>query len=414
MLLVATAGWVLVSEWARAQTSFGFTWAFFGNAVADTVFLRQMAAVGGVWLLSALVVMANVALAFGLNGRGRQGWWLMPATVAGVFIAASAGGALYVRSGAGQEHPIRAAALQIPRAPYTSDEFRRLGVRRIYGPHVEHALANQVELLVLPESNVKVLLSLDGSRVKPASRPQSFLPEWEEPVRKILGDHDTILVIGLNTAEEGSEYNTLVYWSAQGILGWYHKRLLMPFAEYQPRAWGWWGLRGSSEFTPGRGTQLIGTHGLVLGSFICSEVLYPWVTRTSVRDGATVLVTGGNDGVFAERAVARVHADAVQLRAVETGRYIVRAMKTGISTIVDPHGKELVRSRSWQRALLLGDISARDTVTPYVRFGDWVVWLSAFLLGAVVVVVQRDVAGIINRGLRKSSEATAAARYGLR
>lgn len=124
---------------------------------------------------------------------------------------------------------------------------------------------------------------------------------------------------------------------------------------------------------------------MVLGGFICQEVLFPSLIRQSVLEGATILVSGGNDGVFANPAVAQVHADAAQIRAVETGRYLVRAMKTGISAIIDPQGREQARSRSSEPALLLGMISPHQGMTPYVRFGDWLLWVAGLVIAGIWV-----------------------------
>ena len=105
-----------------------------------------------------------------------------------------------------------------------------------------------------------------------------------------------------------------------------------------------------------------------------------------MRDGATVLVSGGNDGVFGNPAVVRIHAAVAQLRAVETGRYLVRAMKTGISAIIDPYGREVVRSHSSEPAMLHAQIIPQQTRTLYVQWGDWVVWWAwALMLVGVIL-----------------------------
>lgn len=201
----------------------------------------------------------------------------------------------------------------------------------------------------------------------------------------LLRGSDAVLVIGLDTAEHGQDHNTLVAWTAEGAVGWYHKRRLVPFSEYQPWRGGHRVLRGASQYAPARQNQLIRAHGMVLGGFICQEVLFPSLIRQSVLEGATILVSGGNDGVFANPAVAQVHADAAQIRATETGRYIVRAMKTGISAIIDPQGREQTRSRSSEPALLFGMISPHQGMTPYVRFGDWLLWVAGLIVAEIWV-----------------------------
>jgi apolipoprotein N-acyltransferase len=80
-----------------------------------------------------------------------------------------------------------------------------------------------------------------------------------------------------------------------------------------------------------------------------------------------------------------VHADAAQLRAVETRRWIIRAMKTGISGIIDPYGREVQRSRSAEPVILLQAVHARSGRTPYVRWGAWPEWCALLLLAMLAL-----------------------------
>ncbi len=387
LLIVAPSAWVLLPEWARSQTTFGFTWAFLGNATADLAPIRQLAALGGVWPLSLLVVAVNIGVLELLQRRVRFGWQRRASVVCAIAVSAWVGGALYLGASPTTAGDIQTAVVQFQKPSYTIQDFSETGLDRNYFLFIRQALTHQPRLIVLPESIAVGATSLDGtpSRAKP---PEFQIPRsrWEAQMAHVLAGTPTVLVIGLDTIEQGEDHNTLVAWTAQETLGWYHKRRLVPFSEYQPWGWGPLALRGRSQYFPGRSSQLIKAPGMILGGFICQEVLVPWVTRSSVRDGATILVTGGNDGVFSDPAVALVHADAAQLRAVETGRYIVRAMKSGISAIIDPHGRELVRSRSAEPAVLVHEVHAQEGLTPYVRFGDWVVWSSALAVAGLAAV----------------------------
>ncbi len=380
MLVLAPALWVLLPEWARAQTTFGFTWAFLGNAAADLAAIRQAAAAGGVWLLSALIVVFSAGLAHILMGRQGPARWRPLAVALGLVVVVWVGGAVSLRRPRGSANPVEVAALQRHKVDYQTSDFSASGFDRSYAPMVEAALQRGARLVVLPESIALGVVSLDGSpsQTKPPEW-QHARSAWDAQMAVLLKGTPAVLIIGLDTVEQGRDHNTLVAWNAHRTLGWYHKQQLVPFSEYQPWGWGPWAIRGRSQYVPGHGSQLIRVPGAVLGGFICQELLFPWVTRQSVRDGATVLVSGGNDGVFGDPAVAQVHADAAQLRAVETGRFVVRAMKTGISAIIDPHGQELLRSQSSEPVMLRWAIEPHEEITPYVRFGDWVVWVSLAL-----------------------------------
>jgi apolipoprotein N-acyltransferase len=389
-LLLAPSLWVLLPEWLRAQTTFGFTWAVLGNATADLPAIRQLAALGGVWGLSALVVLVNVSLAQAIRRDQSRPRWRVPAAVCSIVVVAWWGGLVRQVRQLAADEGMKAAAIQYHKARYVMSDFLDIGLDRSYPPMVTKALQQQARLVVLPESIALGALSLDGtsSRTKPANRqvPRSA---WERQMTSLLAGTDAVLVIGLDTVEEGQDHNTLVAWTREGTAGWYHKRGLVPFSEYIPSGWGRIAIRGQSQYAPGQGTQLIRAQAMVLGGFICQEVLLPPLIRQSVREGATILITGGNDGVFAHPAVAQAHADAAQLRAVETGRYVVRAMKTGISAVIDPTGRELIRSHSSEPAILTGAIHPRTEQTPYVRLGDWVVWMSALLFLACILYLNR-------------------------
>jgi apolipoprotein N-acyltransferase len=223
----------------------------------------------------------------------------------------------------------------------------------------------------LPESVTLGALSLDAT-VAPG-RPaelQHGTGAWESVFARILGGRDVTLILGTDTVERGRVHNSMVAFAPRGIAGWYHKRRLVPFAEATPRLWPG-PARGRLEYVAGENPSPILVGDFKLGALICQEVLFPSLVRESVRAGATVLVSGGNDGVFTNRAVAEVNARAAQLRAAESGRYLIRAMKTGVTAVIDPMGREIARSTSDEPTVLLATVEVREDFTLYTRFGDW-------------------------------------------
>ncbi len=383
MLVLAPVLWVVGPEWIRSHTTFGFAWGFLGNATADLMLVRQLAALGGVWLLSALVVVVNVGIANTLLKPSTASRQQVSMASAFLLVAASLFGIARLRQRSSPGQALLTAVLQRAKPSYTTEDFARpTGFDRGYVPMIEQALAKKAQLIMLPESIALGTMTLDASAssTKPVQW-QHARAAWEAQMAMLLKENPATIIVGLDTVEHGEDHNTLVAWNKNKTLGWYHKRRLVPFAEYQPWVWAPWAIHGKSEYSPGNGSQLIKlSQEVVLGGFICQEVLFPWVVRNSVRDGATVLVSGGNDGVFGDPAVALVHADAAQIRAVETGRFIVRAMKTGISQVLDPFGQELVRSRSAEPVLLMETIVPQSGLTPYIRYGNWVVYLSFLLI----------------------------------
>jgi apolipoprotein N-acyltransferase len=391
LLVLAPALWVVLCDWLRCNTLWTFHWAILGNSVAGFSHVRQLAALGGVWLLSGVVVAVNVAL-FSLLPRRRDPlYWAAPTVVACVLAVAYLAGSRHISSLEQKPRPIRAAALQFHKDKYTQGDFLASGLDRSYATLIRQSVTRDLDLLVLPESIALGAVRLDDSwsSSKPRER-QVDLQDWTDFLLPILTENPTILTVGLDTVEGGGTYNSLVTWTARGPAGWYHKRRLVPFAEYQPRLWSTVASRGTSQYSPGSEVGIVQIGDLALGGFICQEVQFPGVARDIVLAGANLLVTGGNDGVFGDPAVAESHADMARIRAVESGRYMVRAMKTGVSAIIDPAGRELRRSAGSEGVLLEEDVATMEHRTLYVLAGDWVIGLS--LLVVVLAAVAPGIA----------------------
>jgi apolipoprotein N-acyltransferase len=243
-----------------------------------------------------------------------------------------------------------------------------------------------VDLLVLPESIVYTVASLDGSRVDGIpGDAHNDLETWNGLFDNVMAwsDDTMAIVAGLETAQRGRLFNSMVFWSPDTDPRWYHKQRLVPFAEYEPWLVRLFGLSGRM-FEPGRSSRITEIDSIPIGAFICQEVLIPKIPRRSAASGAELLVSGGNDGVFADPAVAQVHAIHARLRAVETGRYLVRSMKTGVSAIISPTGRYVDRSPSSEPHVVVGNVYSSERRTAFVRWGNWVTPLAAIIVAGFV------------------------------
>jgi apolipoprotein N-acyltransferase len=417
---------ILLTEWLRSLATWDFQWAFLGNAAIGVKGARQLGALGGVWLLSWLVVLVNVGVLALLSRDKRPRRWTLPAGIVLLAILVLLVGswrASAVRSRLSGAGGLQVAALQYHRARNTFADYTPLGLEKAYLTligQVARGDAGRVELLVLPESIAYGVLSVDGSRtaVKPEAVHRSP-DQWTSVMSSAMGagESEFAVVLGLDTVEQGALHNSLAFWTKSGLQSWYHKQRLVPFAEYQPAVLSLFGMRGQTEYKPGRASRVGSLLGIRIGGFICQEVLTARIPRRSTRDGAQILVSGGNDSVFASPAVAQVHADLARLRAVETGRYVIRAMKTGISAIIDPTGEEIKRSPSAEPLILVDRVTPLDALTPYVRFGDWPLALAALVVlgGAVLwlredLPIGREASRPVRTGVRRHKAAASSGR----
>lgn len=382
---------IILTEWLRSTTSWSYQWAFLGNAAIPFEPILQLGALGGVWLISWIIILVNCALLALLSLPKHFVDWMLPGAVSVVLLAIIATGAwrsetletsLLERDGA-----VRAAAIQFYQAGTTLDDYNMsIGLENAYlemMTQVAQGAVGRIDLIVLPESVAIGALSLDGTSIPDApGQVQWSKATWTEAIEWILAhsDHPLAIVIGLDTVERSKLHNSLVYWHEHGIEMVYHKQYLVPFAEYQPSFMKPLSIAGRLQYEAGQSSRVGQLHGTKIGSFICQEVLIASTVRQSVRNGAQLLVSGGNDGVFTDSTVAEIHAQLAQLRAVETGRYLVRAMRTGVSAIISPTGRELSKSQTSKPYVAVSEIHPLNSVTPYMRLGDWPILFALFIL----------------------------------
>jgi apolipoprotein N-acyltransferase len=237
-------------------------------------------------------------------------------------------------------------------------------------------------LIVWPEASLPVL----------ANDIQDYLRRLQEQGRA----HDADFAIGLVNNEPATQryYNGLLVLSGSGS-GWYYKRHLVPFGEYFPvpafvRSW----LRLMSlpydDISPGREDQpSLSAAGQRLGLTICYEDAFGSSQLKVLRD-ATLLVNVTNNAWYGDSTAPHQHLQIARMRALEAGRYLVRAANDGITAVVGPHGEIVARLPQFQEAVLRADVQPMTGLTPYARLGNYPVVIGAGLLLAMAVWRRRQ------------------------
>lgn len=351
--------WTAV-EFLRSQGPLGFPWALLGATQHQSLAVIQIASVTGIYGVSFLVALVNAALYVLLTRR--------------VIIAPIIGTGLLVL-GAVLWGTI---ALRQPTLPGTVAALTaavvqpNLGLRTRESPDLirhdfavldaltQTAALRGATLVVWPETAAPTDI-LDN----PATL--ATIRSWVQ--------RDRISLIA--SSLEGGRANSAFAFAPSGKLtGRYDKMRLVPFAEFGESA--------------GRGRGVLATPDTRIGMAICFESIFPGIARRAVRQGATLLAVITNDAWFDGRTAPAQHAALAPFRAVEEGRYLLRAANSGISAVIDPRGRTLAELPLGARGVLTARVAPRSDLTPYARFGDAFGWAS--VLFAVGLLVPRALA----------------------
>ncbi len=341
-----------ICEWLRSIGALAVPFDQLGYTQADSP-LRAIAAYAGTYGITfALCVLG----AYGADALRRQAWRRFGIAVAAVIVAtAAAWGAWPARSL--PPATIRVAAIQGNIAQSFKWSSLGLAVRR-YSAMTRVAAKARPRLVVWPETVIPIDLQGDAT----------VLSRFETLARQTRA---TIVAGSLDIAGP-AVYNALYIFAPNGTYSVYHKRQLVPFAEWFPgRAFLSWlpyigNLNGG--LTPGRSNGVYPTAALPIAPLICWESAFADLAYAQVRDGAQLLVVSTDDAWFGETSGPYMHAQIAQLRAIETGAYVVRAAATGVSGIIAPNGTWIERAGLARRAIVGGRVGPRAP-TLFSRIG---------------------------------------------
>ncbi|MET9364216.1 apolipoprotein N-acyltransferase [Streptomyces sp. NPDC006632] len=364
---VVPSGWLMV-ELVRSWQGLGGPWGLLGASQWEVAPALRLMSVGGVWLVSLLVVAVNTAVALCVVHRAAR-----IAMVSALVVCALATSAVWVWAPHMQrDGHLRVAVVQPGVIEDGDARFAR-------SEALTRALVGQrVDLVVWGESSVGQDL---------AARPD--LAARIAKLSREVGA-DILVNVDARRSDKPGIFKSSVLVGPVGPTGQrYDKMRLVPFGEYIPARslLGWATSVGKAAGEDRRRgtTPVVMTlpTGVRLGPLVCFESAFPDMSRHLVRDGAQLLVAQSSTSSFQDTWAPAQHASLAALRAAETGRPMVHATLTGISAV---HGADGGRIGRWigtsASTSAVYDIPLTTGTTPYVRFGDWAVYAAL----AVVVV----------------------------
>jgi apolipoprotein N-acyltransferase len=374
LLLLIPAAWTLL-EWLRGWLFTGFPWLELGYAHSDSP-LAALTTVGGIHLVTFANVATAAALIVVLRHAGRPR--LAAIALAVVFWL---GGYLL----AGREwtrpagEPIEIALLQgaIPQDEKWLVE-NRAKTLATYRELNRKALGARI--IVWPESAVPVL----------AHEAEVYL----ESIRRESRASGSDLMIGMLRFDfDSGEIRNGLYSMSEAGDGWYYKRRLVPFGEFFPvpesvRRW----MRLNSlpyyDMTPGGdGQPALASGGERLAATICYEDAYG-SDQLAVLPGSTLLVNVTNNAWFGDSSAPHQQLQMARFRALEAGRWLMRATSNGITAVIAPDGRVIARAPQFEPAVLKSTVQPRTGLTPYARTGNGPVLAVSFVLLVVFAIAR--------------------------
>lgn len=358
--LTFAALWVLF-EWLRSWLLTGFPWLYLGSAHIHSP-LAGLPPVTGVMGASFVVALSGAVCAFLLprliRGRAASPRLLLPLGAMLMLWAAAWGlsHVSWVEPEPGANVPVALVQGNIDQ----SIKFDPLYIQEILDRY--EAMSEPLwdnTMVFWPETAVPLLY-------------QQAEAKLEEYARRASTRGGTLITGILYRNGERIHNSIISLGEGSGI---YHKQRLVPFGEYVPFESITAGLLQlfelpMSSLSPGPPEQpLLRAAGLSLAPYICYEVAYADFVRDTARE-ADILVTISNDTWFGASWGPLQHLQIAAMRALENGRYMVRATNNGVSAIIDERGNIVRRSGQFRAEVLEGEVRLFAGATPFSRWGS--------------------------------------------
>ncbi|MBI2901593.1 MAG: apolipoprotein N-acyltransferase [Planctomycetes bacterium] len=406
LALSAPAVWVAL-EYVRAHLFTGLPWFLLAYSQHEIFYLVQCSDLLGPWLVSALVVLVNAAVARGmiLWGSVLMRDAQFRATVAAAASAvtlAVAYGWYRVRHLELEDGP-RIAVIQ----PNIPQEAKRLSIepeerQRIFDKHV--ALTRQVcaapgkrDLVIWPESVIYkglVYLPASGQYVGDLLLDEMAALSKEVNVPILFGSEVDAIPPGTLEDPVRWEYtnSAALVDGERGLVYRYDKNHLVMFSEKIPKlplvghfTEKYTGYRDLVSFKEGTRFNLFEAKGCRIGTAICFEAAFPEIAREIAGNGGLILVNISNEGWFKGTAELDQMFVMSRFRAIESRIAVVRGTNTGISGVIEPTGRVAARIPGKQtEGTLDAVVRVHRGGTLYGRVGDALAWAACALVAGAL------------------------------
>lgn len=385
---LGSCAWVL-TEWLRGWVLTGFPWNFLGVTQVNMVAIIQIADLGGVLLVSWLVMLLNLILALTLVRIYRELKQLQKArshydfSLSMLVVALAFGyGAHIIFDRPAPVKQLSYLAIQpdLPQSPWgegvtLADAVNRMAHLTLSG--ISGLNKEEPTLIIWPET--------------PVGQPIINDPNFRDFLQFVTETNQQSFMFGTNYFEGENVFNSvMLYESGDAPPQLYRKQHLVIMGEYVPLGNLIPFIRKlvplGTDYSAGTTAQTLTLHKqeIQLAPLICFEdTVVPVVRRFFKNQHVDLFVNLTNDGWFQRSPQSQQHLNNALFRCIEFRRPMLRVANNGVTALINEKGivtqlhQDPVTGSTFDQGFMKGTVALHvPKNTIYNRFGDWVVWLS--------------------------------------
>lgn len=374
------AAWALV-EWVRGVWPFGgWHWTWLGATQHDNPLLMPLVSVVGTLGLGAVLAAINALILLGLLRAPRWGRAAWPVGIAaGLAIAPVA---IPLPEPDGPAVDVAVVQGNVPLEIGTASRIIEDAIVAENHAGLHGTLqGDPPDLVVWPEN------ALD----RDPTRDPELGPVVVEAIREVGAP---TLVGAITQTPDGRLLNEDLLYTAGGeVVDRYAKNHILPFGEFVPfrDALDWIPdiRRVRADLSPGTQPGRFAIGDVRFAAIICFENAFADLVRDFVTPDEGFLVVSTNNSTFGISAAPEQHIVLSELRAVESGRWVVHAALSGISAVISPQGDVIEPTGLFRPAVLRASIPTASGTTVYDAIGGWLPFLFLVLLGIAYLAPRR-------------------------
>lgn len=361
---------------------FRFAWFNLGYALADYTILLQIGEIGGIYLLSLMVLIVNILL-YRIIRTGRYRWtkFLLPLLIFLVWF----GHGIYryktiELTETGKN--IGIVQVSIPQHLKWEEEYVQ-STLDLYEEYTKSLAAENPDLIIWPESALPAYVMRE--------------PRFRHFVSDLAHELQTDIFLGfphyefaLDHPQKYKFYNACTRVNERGVFDeLYYKIILVPFGERIPLLSVFpvlWNLQfGQANFEYGTKQVHYDLNGYIYSPLICFEIVFPRLTTKMARDKVDFIVNITNDAWFKRSAGTYQHMVMAKIRAVETRMPVFRAANTGYSVVVSARGDIQKQTELYEKTTINHPLKIYEGRSIYTQHFYWFPYI--FLAGSLIFII---------------------------